>query len=270
MKNAILVALAFMSVLSEKSFAEVEAHPPCRVVNRYVGYLEGEDEALFDSLVSKFPKEQLSPLAQPKPIRPFPVEYVNPVNQAYFRQNGRSEYMQEDAALNAMTMIRKAYENGVRIFVYSAYRSYQQQCEVFRSKVSLEMKSKNLSADDAIKLVNIRSAFPGESEHQLGTTMDVVSDDHEIGYKLKFEFAKTRAYEWLQKNAVDYGFVLSYPMPKSGNPYAPHPETKIIFEPWHWRYVGVTMARQYKQCSDKMTPQEFLRNVKKTPGFTCQ
>lgn len=263
----ILMATAFSSATA---YAAGEAKPPCKVRDRNVGYLDGQDEAFIDSLVSKFPQEQLSPLAKPEPIRPFPVEYLNPNNQNYYRQHGSSEYMQQDAALSAMTMIHKAYENGVRIFIYSAYRSYNQQCEVFRSKVELELKNKKISLDEAIKLVNTRSAFPGESEHQLGTTMDVVTNDPNVGYRLKFDFAKTRAYEWLQVNAADHGFVLSYPQPKTGNPYAPDPNTKIIFEPWHWRYVGVALAKRYKACIDKMAPQEFLRHLKKDSDFRCE
>lgn len=182
--------------------------------------------------------------------------------------------MQGDAMDWAMNMIYDAYKkNGVRIFVYSAYRSYDEQCGVFRSKVATEMKNnKALTLDQAIKIVNIRSAFPGESEHQLGTTMDLVSDDAFLGYKLKFEFSQTQAYEWLQKNAADYGFVLSYPKPEGIQQSKPHPETGIIYEPWHWRYVGVVAARKYRVCYDKlkMPPQVFLRNLKKDSGFSCE
>jgi len=272
------LTFTFLLILADLSTAwgqgqvvEKSIHPTCRVGNVFVGYVEGQDNALIDSLVSKFPTEQLTPLAIPQPILPIPIEYINPEVQSYYKESNRRERMQSDAAYSAMTMIRKAYESGVRIFIYSAYRSYDQQCEVFRSKVATEMKS-GLALQDAIKLVNLRSAFPGESEHQLGTTMDVVTDDKDVGYKLKFEFAKTRAYEWLQKNASDYGFVLSYPKADNVLPSQPHPDTKIIFEPWHWRYVGTATAKKYGVCYDKlrMTPQVFLRKLKQDPTFNCE
>ena len=45
-------------------------------------------------------------------------------------------------------------------------------------------------------------------------------------------FDRTGAYQWLLANAYKYGFVLSYP---ANNPY-------YIYEPWHWRYVGVKLS----------------------------
>lgn len=273
---AIMVAYLLSATAVAKvvdPIAQTPPHPTCRVGNVYVGYTQGQNEALLDSLVSKFPLEQLTPLAIPQPIKPIPLEYTNPAVRSYYKSTGMRLSMQGDAADWALNMIYDAYKkSGVRIFIYSAYRSYDEQCGVFRSKVSSEMKkNKGLSLSDAIKLVNIRSAFPGESEHQLGTTVDLVSDDSFLGYKLTFDFAKTQASEWLLRNASDYGFVLSYPMPEGGNPALPHPQTGIMYEPWHWRYVGVVTARKYKACFEKlkMPPQVFLRNIKKDSSFKC-
>lgn len=253
--------------------AEVLAHPKCRVGNVYVGYIDGQNEALIDSLVSKYPKEQLTPLAIPQPIKPIPLEYTNPAVREYYKNNGMRLSMQGDAGDWALNMIYDALKkSGVRIYIYSAYRSYDEQCGVFRSKVASEMKkNKNLTVEQAITMVNIRSAFPGESEHQLGTTMDLVSDDHFLGYQLKFEFAQTQASDWLLKNAADYGFVLSYPKPEGAPQSQPHPQTGIMYEPWHWRYIGVVAARKYRVCYDKlkMPPQVFLRNLKKDSSFSC-
>lgn len=255
-------------------FEKEAVHPKCRVGDKYVGYLDGQDEAFIDSLVSKFPLEQLSPLAIPQPIKKVPLGYTNPAIQKYYKEHGMNLRMQGDAADWAMNMIYDAHKKGgVRIFVYSAYRSYDEQCGVFRSKVATEMKNnKGITLDMAIKRVNTRSAFPGESEHQLGTTMDLVSDDRDLQFKLKFEFAETQAYEWLQKNAADYGFVLSYPKIEGVAPSQPHPETGIMYEPWHWRYIGVVSARRYKVCSEKlnMPPQVFLRKLKKDSSFSCE
>lgn len=276
MKIFLLLTMTFILMLAHLSTAwgqEKSVHPKCRVGNKYVGYLDGQDQALIDTLVSKFPQEQLTPLAIPQPIKPVPLEYMNPEVRSYYRDSGRRLTMQGDANDWAQNMIYDAYKkNGVRIFIYSAYRSYEEQCGVFRSKVASEMKkNKSLTIDQAISMVNVRSAFPGESEHQLGTTVDLVSDDAFLGFQLKFEFAKTQAYEWLQKNAADYGFVLSYPKPEGVSPSKPHPETGIMYEPWHWRYVGVVTARKYRVCYDrqKMPPQVFLRNLKQDSSFRC-
>jgi LAS superfamily LD-carboxypeptidase LdcB len=78
---------------------------------------------------------------------------------------------------------------------------------------------------------NSFSADQGYSEHQLGTTIDFTTPAN--GSALS-GFDKTTTYTWLQKNAYLYGFSLSYP---KGN-------THFVFEPWHWRYVGVELAKK--------------------------
>ncbi|MDP2648876.1 MAG: D-alanyl-D-alanine carboxypeptidase family protein, partial [bacterium] len=67
------------------------------------------------------------------------------------------------------------------------------------------------------------------SEHQLGTTADFITTG--LGGQLD-GFGDTAAYQWLLGNAYRYGFVLSYP--KDNGFY--------IYEPWHWRFVGVKLA----------------------------
>ena len=76
---------------------------------------------------------------------------------------------------------------------------------------------------------NSFSADQGYSEHQLGTALDLITTG--TGGQLE-GFDNTGAYQWLQNNAYRYGFVLSYP---KDNPF-------YVFEPWHWRFVGVKLA----------------------------
>jgi D-alanyl-D-alanine carboxypeptidase len=76
---------------------------------------------------------------------------------------------------------------------------------------------------------NSFSADQGYSEHQLGTTVDFTTAA--IGASF-IGFDKSAAYFWLSKNAYKYGFILSYP---AGNSY-------YVFEPWHWRFVGIALA----------------------------
>ena len=73
------------------------------------------------------------------------------------------------------------------------------------------------------------SAEQGYSEHQLGTTVDLTTS--EVG-ELSVKLDATPAYQWLTANAYRYGFILSYP---KGNAF-------YQYEPWHWRFVGVTLA----------------------------
>lgn len=123
-------------------------------------------------------------------------------------------------------MLNKARSDGVNLYVLSAYRSFEVQ--------------KNVKARHAViygTAANRFSADQGYSEHQLGTTVDLTT--HKTGATLS-GFEKDPAYEWLRNNAHKFGFTLSYP--PDNNFY--------IFEPWHWRFVGVSLA-EYLHAQDK-------------------
>jgi len=116
-------------------------------------------------------------------------------------------------------MLADAQDDKVEIFVKSAYRSFDEQAKL-KSAYSV-----TYGAGTA----NQFSADQGYSEHQLGTTVDLITKG--LGGQLD-GFEKTPAYAWLVQHAYKYGFVLSYP---EKNGY-------YIFEPWHWRYVGIKLA----------------------------
>ncbi|KND47838.1 MAG: D-alanyl-D-alanine carboxypeptidase [Parcubacteria bacterium C7867-006] len=115
-------------------------------------------------------------------------------------------------------MLDDAKAQGVDIQILSAYRSFSTQAGLKSAyKVTYGYGANKFSADQ------------GYSEHQLGTTIDFTTP--KIGSVLT-GFEKTDAYKWLTANAYKYGFILSYP---KNNTY-------YIYEPWHWRFVGVTLA----------------------------
>jgi len=116
-------------------------------------------------------------------------------------------------------LLAKAKADGVTIYVLSGYRSFGEQGDL-KSKYSV-----TYGAGTA----NQFSADQGYSEHQLGTTVDLITTG--LGGQLD-GFDGTTSFAWLQANAHKYGFVLSYP---KNNSY-------YIFEPWHWRFVGVKLA----------------------------
>ena len=123
-------------------------------------------------------------------------------------------------------MLRAASRDNIDLRVLSAFRSFDEQRELnHHFQQQFGSGANQFSADQ------------GFSEHQLGTTVDVV--DPETGAATQ-AFAETDAYRWLQNNAHDYGFILSYP---EGNEY-------YIFEPWHWRFVGVDLATDLYDAGD--------------------
>ncbi len=116
-------------------------------------------------------------------------------------------------------MLDQAKKDGVTIYVDSAYRSFNTQ-GALKGQYSVVYGAGT---------ANQFSADQGYSEHQLGTAVDLIT----IGTGGELSgFDRTPAYTWLLANAYRYGFVLSYP--KNNNYY--------IFEPWHWRFVGVKLA----------------------------
>lgn len=122
------------------------------------------------------------------------------------------------------TLMKEAKAQGVTLYVKSAFRSFGEQ-ESLKSLYTV-----TYGAGTA----NSFSADQGYSEHQLGTTLDFITTG--LGGKLD-GFDYTPAFTWLQANAHRYGFVLSYP---KNNAY-------YVYEPWHWRFVGVKLATYLKE-----------------------
>ena len=116
-------------------------------------------------------------------------------------------------------LLDAAKADGTALYVKSAYRSFEEQRSIKSS----------YRVTYGVGTANQFSADQGYSEHQLGTTVDFITTG--LGGDPE-GFEKTSPYLWLLNNASKYGFILSY---YQGNPY-------YIFEPWHWRYVGVKLA----------------------------
>jgi D-alanyl-D-alanine carboxypeptidase len=140
-------------------------------------------------------------------------------------------------------LLEDAEDDDIDLRVVSAYRSFGTQAAL-KSQYSVVYGSG----------ANQFSADQGYSEHQLGTTIDFTTPT--LNGALD-GFDATTAYVWLQKNAYKYGFVLSYP---PGNAY-------YQFEPWHWRFVGVELAKdlhrkgKYFYDMDQREIDAYLVNI---------
>lgn len=136
----------------------------------------------------------------------------------YLYTESKSEEINSEVLPFLADMLDGAEIAGVPLYVKSAYRSFNTQSNIKSSyTVSYGEGANRFSADQ------------GYSEHQLGTTVDLITKG--LGGQLE-GFDRTPAYTWMQNNAYIYGFVLSYP--ENNNFY--------IFEPWHWRFVGKALA----------------------------
>ncbi|MGM0628848.1 MAG: M15 family metallopeptidase [Patescibacteria group bacterium] len=130
-------------------------------------------------------------------------------------------YFHEKAWPFLQRMLRSADRRGFEPRVVSGFRSFEEQSE-------LKQKYNVIYGEGS---ANQFSASQGYSEHQLGTAVDLSVEEMEGALG---GFDNTEFYEWLKDNAHRHGFVLSYP---ENNP-------SYQFEPWHWRFVGVDLAKE--------------------------
>ena len=123
---------------------------------------------------------------------------------------------------NFVKMADSAFEDGLVIKITTGYRSYNFQSTLYNNYVRL----------DGIKNADTYSARPGYSEHQLGYSADLTNKDN-VSFA---QFDTTKEFKWLSENAYKYGFIMRYPKEKE---YI----TGYVYESWHYRYVGVDIAK---------------------------
>ncbi len=144
---------------------------------------------------------------------------LSDIPKEFYYDETRDFEFHADAIEHLIDMLEEADDDEVKLYIASAYRSFSEQAGLKSAyRVTYGSGANAFSADQ------------GYSEHQLGTTIDFTTTG--IGGGLVTAFDATPAYEWLTKHAYKYGFVLSYP---KGNAF-------YIYEPWHWRYVGLELA----------------------------
>ncbi len=142
-----------------------------------------------------------------------------PIDAQYLWNGTKLQQIQGDTAPFLVNMLIMASSSGINLKIVSAYRSFYDQLLAKTSyKILYGSGANQFSADQ------------GYSEHQLGTTVDLTVPKFN---DLSLKFENDDAYAWLRGNAYKFGFVLSYP--KNNSYYQ--------FEPWHWRFVGVALAK---------------------------
>jgi zinc D-Ala-D-Ala carboxypeptidase len=149
---------------------------------------------------------------------------------------GGEMLLRREAAEHLSRLVAYAAADGEELVVASAYRSYVDQ-QVSHARLASIYGTK----------AGEMSAFPGHSQHQLGTAVDFTNAA--AGYEIWQYFGNTSASWWLREHAPEHGFVLAYPPGKET-------ETGYQWEPWHYRYVGVENAERLKESG--LNLQEFL------------
>lgn len=130
-------------------------------------------------------------------------------------------------------MCQKAKEENVIIYSGSAYRSYEYQENLYNRYAKI----------DGIKKTDTYSARAGHSEHQTGLALDIMNNHWDYIEKTDKEFT------WLLNNSYKYGFILRYPENKEKI-------TGYMYEPWHYRYVGIDIANEINKLN--ITYDEYI------------
>jgi len=159
----------------------------------------------------------------PERLSLIPMEYI---------YNEKEEYFHARALPHLENLLKSARSAGAELLLISAFRSFETQKDL-KSQYKVTYG----------KGANTFSAEQGYSEHQLGVTVDFTT----LALGATFsKFDTTGAFEWLNQNARTFGFILSYP---NDNAY-------YIYEPWHWRFVGIELATKLHDESRRFYDME--------------
>ncbi len=249
-------------------------------VSKYLEYIDPKDRDGYLVLVNR--------------NNPLDEDYVpeDLTDLADTRDDGRAtQQMVEAAAMSLEALLIEARDAGCKnIAVTSGYRSYSRQdylfniytseamdpdemSKNFKTEESLDTLVKNLvscldlkeslaqsiadkiadkeklTKEEALYVTRIESCVAGTSEHQSGLCVDM----HNLS-SAKPEFAETFEAQWLAENCHKFGFVVRFPENKTN-------VTKIVYEPWHFRFVGRYHAQRMKDldmCLEEYV--EYLEN----------
>lgn len=146
---------------------------------------------------------------------------------------------------DAKAMLNAAKKDGKNMVVVSAYRSYDMQSNYFNSDMQSWIDS-GYSLVEAYGITSQSVAFPGQSEHSMGLALDIVSQSYQ---DLDEAQEDTEEAQWLKEHCWEYGFILRYPVGTTEI-------TGIIYEPWHYRYVGKEAAKEIMEQG--ITLEEYL------------
>ncbi|MDD6479165.1 MAG: M15 family metallopeptidase [Oscillospiraceae bacterium] len=161
-----------------------------------------------------------------------------------YRNNDYVTQIHKDVYPYITAMVAAAQKEGVDLRVWSPFRSYAIQNDLFQKQVE-RMKNRGYKGKEAEDKAATVVARPGTSEHNTGLCADfnMASDS----------FANTKMYTWMTKNAENYGFIMRYDAKKQSI-------TGVIHESWHWRFVGINAAKEMNDLD--MCLEEYVEYLK--------
>lgn len=164
------------------------------------------------------------------------VNCWNPISSSYsitLTQLKNGESVDERCYPDLQEMMDDCRSEGLSPFICSSYRTWETQERLYQQEVN-RLIAQGYSEEEAKQKAATSNAPPGTSEHQLGLALDIVDINNQ---NLNESQENTAVQKWLMENSWRYGFILRYPKGKSEI-------TGIIYEPWHYRYVGKEAAKE--------------------------
>lgn len=131
---------------------------------------------------------------------------------------------------------------GLEPTVTSGYRTNETQKKYFEEGVNDRIKQ-GMSEEVARKETAKAIALPGTSEHEIGLAVDIKSLSSD----------NSKVFKWLENNSYKYGFILRYHSLKTDI-------TGVMYEPWHYRYVGKEHAKKIYQSG--LCLEEYVEQLK--------
>lgn len=209
--------------------------------NEGVTSLENGSSSTPQGLDPKFSKLLLVNGKNPLPNKENYAQNLTTIDAKYLC--GELNQLDKDVLPYAIALMEDAKAEGVDIRVRSPYRSYETQERLYNNEVNnwIRKGMGQLEAEDKAATIVAR---PGTSEHHCGFAIDF--------NETNTSFEKSNAYKWMLNNAADYGFILRYPEDKQDI-------TGVIYEPWHWRFVGIDVAGDIN--SKNMCLEEYIEEI---------
>ena len=135
--------------------------------------------------------------------------------------------LEAEAAAAYREMAEAAKQDEIELVLTAGYQDAAARQSAYEAAVQ-NYRESGCSEEEATARAATVQPAPEASEYATGYGADILAAD---SMEKDTGFADTRAYEWLEAYAAEYGFILRWPQERQA-------ATGMVFEPWHWRYVG--------------------------------
>lgn len=225
---------------------------PARTPKETFDIPDSLSQQMVESVNSEQPEATPAPTPDPIPRNEWYMKLVNaenPLPDDYGEQEmtafGGGYYFDERIIESLEQMLNAADEADVSLKIISGYRGVERQTARNEDEIAA-YERRGYSEQDARDLAAMEEPPYLQCEHSLGLAVDLMDSGSDT---TSIAFEETEEFAWLQEHAAEYGFILRYPADKVEI-------TGMVYEPWHYRYVGTEQAQKIKESG--LCLEEYL------------